>query len=170
MAAGRRVPGLHATMADMDSSRTPESVVDHTPPPAELPDRDSSTHRRPTPRWLAPLALFIDVALVIGFVAVGQREHDSAAGLLGLLATAAPFVIALLLTTAATGGLSLRHRSWTRIWPHGVIVWAGTLALGMSLRVILGLGGAPLAFIIVAAASLALVLLGRRLITAWMTR
>lgn len=99
-------------------------------------------------------------------MALGQGQHATERGPLGLLVTAAPFLAGLLLMT----GLTVGHRTWARVWPHGVIVWLGTVAVGMVLRVAFGLGGAPVSFVLVALGVLGVLLLGRRAVTAWLVR
>ncbi|MDY6055415.1 DUF3054 domain-containing protein [Micrococcus sp.] len=122
----------------------------------------SSSPRPPAPRpwnrWAPWLALAADAVLVVVFVAVGQRQHLSGGGIGPLLQTAAPFLVALVVASLAT---AVWH-TWHRIWPHGVLVVAGTVALGMTLRVWWGLGGAPTSFVLVATATLSAFLLARR--------
>lgn len=117
---------------------------------------DNTPRRRPA---LAALAVLLDLVLVVLFVALGRDQHATDDGPWGLLRTASPFLLALLVMTAVTAG----QRTWARLWPHGVLVWLGTVALGMILRVWWGLGGAPLAFVLVATGVLGVFLLGRRL-------
>lgn len=110
------------------------------------------------------LALALDVVLVIAFAAIGRASHQEGAFGLGLLQTVWPFLVGLVI-------------GWViaRAWRHpaamltGVVVWAFTVGLGLALRV--GTGDtAELPFIIVATATLALFLLGWRLIAALITR
>lgn len=141
----------------MDTAR-PASPAGRDRHPDAHPDISGPSTRRSARPWLA---LTADVALVVGFVAVGRQEHSTADGLAGLLMTASPFLVGLL----AGSLLTWFPRSWDRLWPHGVVVWLTTLGLGLFLRVWWGLGGAPLSFILVAASVLALVLLGRRAVS-----
>lgn len=141
----------------MDTART-TSPSSPDPRPDPRPRSGRPPARRSTRPWLAFGA---DLALVVGFVAVGRQEHSTADGLAGLLMTASPFLVGLL----AGSLLTWFPRSWDRLWPHGVVVWLTTLGLGLFLRVWWGLGGAPLSFILVAASVLALVLLGRRAVS-----
>lgn len=113
------------------------------------------------PMLLAAAALALDAALVIAFVALGQDQHTSASGPLGLLTTALPYLIGLVAATAFTAG----HRTWHRVWPHGLVVWLGTVTVGMTLRVLWGQGGAPLPFVLVTLGVLGLLLLGRRVVS-----
>lgn len=81
--------------------------------------------------------------------------------MLGVLATAWPFLVAAVLGW-------LLGRAWRaplRLWPTGVIVWAVTVAGGMLLRSVSGEGTA-VAFVIVATVTLALFLLGWRAVAA----
>lgn len=107
----------------------------------------------------ATVALVLDALLVLLFVALGRQEHATADGLAGLLLTASPFLVGWAVMSLVTSA----HRSWARLWPQGVVVWAGTVALGMLLRVWWGLGHAPASFVLVAAIVLGVFLLGRRL-------
>ena len=83
----------------------------------------------------------------------------------GILSTAWPF-----LAGAAIAWLLLRV--WRRplaLWPAGVAVWLGTVAIGMALRALTG-QTVVLPFVIVALLSLAVFLLGYRLIVAIVRR
>jgi hypothetical protein len=104
-----------------------------------------------------PLALGIDVFSVTLFVAVGRREHERDSAIAGLIGTAAPFLIALALAWLAL-------RVWRRPtdWRSGVGIWAITLVAGMLLRNLVFGDGTATSFVIVAAAFLALFLIGWR--------
>lgn len=111
------------------------------------------------------LALLADLVLVIVFAALGLAAHDAPLTASAVLLVAWPFAVGALL-----GHLAVR--SWhapLRLWPHGVMVWAITLAGGMALRSLLGMG-AQLAFVITTALFLALFLLGWRLIATLVER
>lgn len=130
-----------------------------------------SPARRRSPASVSSLpglafALLADAVLVVVFVSLGQDQHTTADGLGGLLATALPFLIGL----AATTALTLGHRTWHRVWPHGVAVCLGTVAVGMALRVVWDQGGAPASFVLVALGVLGVFLLGRRALSAWLVR
>ncbi|MFD5822919.1 DUF3054 domain-containing protein [Nesterenkonia xinjiangensis] len=105
--------------------------------------------------------LLLDAALIILFAALGNRTHLSGLGLVDILSTASPFLLAWALSAAA---LRTWHRP-SRLWPDGVIILIATVTLGMALRVVLGLGGAPVSFVLVTAGVLTTFLLGRRLLT-----
>lgn len=104
-----------------------------------------------------PLAVGIDVFSVTLFVAIGRREHERGSAIAGLIDTAAPFLLALALAW-------LLLRAWRRptAWPTGVGIWAVTLTFGMLLRNLVFDDGTATAFVIVAAAFLALFLVGWR--------
>jgi hypothetical protein len=105
-----------------------------------------------------PLAVGIDVFSVTLFVAIGRREHERASTLAGLIETAAPFLIALALAWVV-------FRAWRRPteWRTGLGIWAVTLTAGMLLRNLVFDDGTATSFVIVAAAFLALFLVGWRL-------
>jgi hypothetical protein len=105
-----------------------------------------------------PLALGLDTFAVVLFVAVGRREHERDSAIAGLIGTAAPFLIALALAWLVV-------RIWQRPvdWRAGVGVWAITLVAGMLLRNLVFGDGTATSFVIVAAAFLALFLIGWRL-------
>ncbi|WP_404291370.1 DUF3054 domain-containing protein [Glutamicibacter arilaitensis] len=108
-------------------------------------------------KW--PLWVAVDLVLIILFALLGRREHEHALSITGILMTALPFLIAYLIMT-------LISRPWTtinRLWPTGVLVWLGTVALGLALRVSMN-STAALPFIIVTVLVLGLFLMGRRLI------
>lgn len=121
------------------------------------PARHAADH---SGRW-AVLTLLIDAVLVVLFAALGRRSHESSLDLIGVLGTAAPFLISL-----AVAALITRHaRTWSQLWPAGVFVWAITVVGGLLLRVWVFGDTAALAFQFVAAGTLMLLLLGRRLVT-----
>ena len=88
-----------------------------------------------------------DVAVIVVFVAIGREEHNSGSSIVGLLETAAPFLIAL-----AIGWLA------TRAWQNptgvgrGLGIWLVTILAGMNLRHYVFDDGTATAFIIVASA------------------
>lgn len=110
------------------------------------------------PRSAAPvvLALVVDVVLVVAFAAAGRASHDEQI-LVGLVGTAGPFLIALLVGWAAA-------RAWRAPLAAvrtGIPVWLVTVTGGMLLRVLFGQGTA-LAFIVVAVLTLGAMLVGWR--------
>lgn len=112
--------------------------------------------------WLAAV---VDIVLIVVFALIGRSSHAEAASLGGLWTTAYPF-----LAGWAVGYLVVRGwRRPLRIWPTGVVVWVATVVVGMLLRVLTGQGDVagdplPLSFVIVATISLAVFLLGWRLV------
>ncbi|WP_298462549.1 DUF3054 domain-containing protein [uncultured Cellulomonas sp.] len=103
------------------------------------------------------LAGVLDVVVVVAFVAAGRSSHAESGGVVGVLTTAWPFLVA-----CAVGWLVLRvWRSPWRVWPAGVALWAVTGAGGLALRGLAGGGLAP-AFVAVAAGVLAVGLVGWR--------
>lgn len=101
-------------------------------------------------------AFVADVLLVIVFCAIGRASHDESP-VWGLLTTAWPFLVALVLGWCAS-------RAWRRplaVLRTGVPVWGVTVAGGMLLRLLVGQGTA-LAFVVVAAATLGALLVGWR--------
>ncbi|MCD2442863.1 DUF3054 domain-containing protein [Agromyces sp. SYSU K20354] len=122
---------------------------------------------RSTPARTAPIvtAAALDAALILVFVLIGRRNHEEALSLGGIVQTAWPFLVG-----AAAGWLAMR--AWRRpfaVWPTGAVVWAATVGGGMLLRVASGQGVQP-AFVIVAALTLAAMLLGWRLVALLVTR
>ncbi len=107
---------------------------------------------------MALLWFLLDAALVGAFAAIGRASHSEDV-LTGLWTTAWPFLVAL----AAGWAVTLAWRAPTAPIRTGVPVWAITVAGGMVLRWATG-GGVQLAFVIVAAAVLLLMLVGWRVI------
>ncbi|GAA1820909.1 DUF3054 domain-containing protein [Agromyces neolithicus] len=110
-------------------------------------------------------AAVLDAALIVAFVLIGRRNHEEALSLGGIAQTAWPF-----LAGAAAGWLAMRAwRNPFSPWPNGTVIWAATLVGGMLLRAASG-QGVQLAFVIVAALTLAALLLGWRLVALIVTR
>lgn len=111
------------------------------------------------PRALA--SAVADAALITLFAVVGRASHRESLDVVGVAFTAWPFLVG-----AAIGWLVLRAwRNPLAIWPTGVGIWLAALVIGMLLRVASGQGVQP-AFVIVAAITLALFLVGWRGIAA----
>lgn len=108
-------------------------------------------------------AFAIDALLIVGFAALGRRSHDEGSSLAGILEVAAPFLIAM-----AVGWLVAR--AWrTPLAPAtGVVIWLVTIVVGMALRSLVFDRGIAPAFIIVALLTLALLLVGWRLLATWL--
>lgn len=111
-------------------------------------------------------SIFIDQILILLFVLIGQFNHGEMTvaklmtfdGLVQYIGAAFPFMLAAFL-----GWAGLILRSYYKIMPAGLVVWATTVVLGMMLRVMNGQTIQP-AFVAVAAVILAVLLLGWRLI------
>lgn len=108
---------------------------------------------RPTTVTLAAGA---DVLAVLVFATVGRRSHAEGVDAVGILITAAPFLVGLLV-----GWLVVRAWRAPFRMPVGLAVWAGVVVIGLGLRVAFT-HRLPVPFVLVAAASLALLLLGWR--------
>jgi hypothetical protein len=106
------------------------------------------------------IAVALDVASIVVFVAIGRQEHDDDGnGGDNVLEIAAPFLIGLV-----AGWLVAR--AWRDPWSlrTGLVVWPVTVVVGMLLRRLVWDDGTALAFVIVASAFTALCLLGWRAI------
>ncbi len=106
---------------------------------------------------LAGRALIVDVVLVLVFVAIGRRTHAESGALVGIAATAWPFLVGL----AAGWLLGRVHQRPVRVWPEGAAVWLSTVAVGVLLRGLTDAGTA-VSFIVVATVVLGVFLLGWR--------
>jgi len=111
------------------------------------------------------VAVLLDVACVLAFVAIGRASHHDGESVAGLAAVAWPFLAGLALGLLAARG----WRRPTAIVPAGLGAWLGAAVGGMLLRVAAGQGTAP-AFIGVALAVLGLFLLGWRAVAAVLFR
>jgi FtsH-binding integral membrane protein len=113
---------------------------------------------RASPAGRAWAAAGADLLAVVVFAAVGRSSHGEANDLTGLLQTAGPFLLGCL------AGLAL-SRSWRRPLSLGVglVVWAVTVVGGLTLRV-LGGATAQLSFMVVTTVTLAVLLLGWRVV------
>jgi DUF3054 family protein len=109
-----------------------------------------------SPRRIPALAIVADLVAVVVFAAIGRMSHGEPDDLLGLLATAAPFVVGVLVVWLTP---------MVRVHPVGVraalTVWAGTVVIGLVLRTAFT-ERLPLTFAVVTAVSLAVLLLGWR--------
>lgn len=109
--------------------------------------------RNPSP----PVALGIDLLLLVGFAALGRSSHDEGAPIGGTLETAAPFLIGYSAGALATG---LRHDPLSM--GRAAAAWALGIALGLALRRLAFDRGIALSFIVVAMVTTGLLLLGWR--------
>jgi hypothetical protein len=120
-----------------------------------------STEPATTNSRTAALALATDAACVVLFCTAGRRNHAETVTVSGVAETAWPFLVGLAVAW-------LGSRAWrasTRVWPTGVTVWLGTIAIGMGLRAATGAGTA-LSFVLVATGVTGALLLGWRAIAA----
>lgn len=103
-----------------------------------------------------PMAAAIDAGLVTAFVAIGRRNHDEDPGVVGLLATATPFLVGLVVGW-------LVAQAWSDPLPirKGLVIWPITVAVGMIGRQLIG-DGTALSFVIVATVFLGATLVGWR--------
>jgi Protein of unknown function (DUF3054) len=111
------------------------------------------------------IGVLLDCCCVLAFVIIGRASHAKGETLAGITSTAWPFL-------AGLAGGWLGTRAWRRplaLVPAGVGAWLGTVALGMTLRVVSGQGTA-VAFVFVALAFLGTGLLGWRLVALGLRR
>jgi uncharacterized membrane protein (GlpM family) len=102
-------------------------------------------------------AIALDAALVVGFAALGRRSHEEGVTLAGVLEVAAPFLIAL-----AAGWLVARAWRAPAALRTGAVVWAVTVAGGLLVRSTVFDRGVALSFMVVAAITLGVLLVGWR--------
>jgi hypothetical protein len=110
----------------------------------------------------AGVAFAVDAVCVLVFAAAGRASHQEGSAVVGVLATAWPFLVGLAAGWALVRVLS--HRWALEVGP-GVSVVVGTVVVGMLLRAVTGQGTAPL-FVLVATLVLAALLLGWRALAA----
>lgn len=110
------------------------------------------------------LAFAADVVAVVVFAAIGRASHEESADVVGLALTAAPFAVGLAAAWATP---------FVRARPEGLraglVALASTVVLGLLLRFAFT-GRLPWSFAIVAALSLAVLLLGWRGLAAVVAR
>ncbi|MBZ2196238.1 DUF3054 domain-containing protein [Occultella gossypii] len=111
------------------------------------------------------VAAVVDVVAVLVFALAGRRTHHDDGVFAGLLGTAWPFGVALIVGWA----IARAWRSPLRLWPTGLIVWAVTVAGGLGLRALTG-GGVSGAFPVVTAGVLAVLLIGWRAVATLLGR
>ncbi len=99
-------------------------------------------------------AFFADVAAVLVFIGIGRAVHNDDAS---FVRTALPFVVGLV-----PGWIvGILRNFQVRSIMFGVMVWGATLFFGMWIRSFLA-DGTDFAFVVVAAASLGVLLVGWR--------
>lgn len=110
-------------------------------------------------RRIPLLALAADIVAVLVFAGVGRSSHAEAFDLAGLAATAAPFLIGLVVAWSTP-----YVRSDPASLRSGAAVLAGTVVLGLGLRAMV-LDRLPLSFVVVATVALAVLLVGWRVLS-----
>ncbi|MEO6570588.1 MAG: DUF3054 domain-containing protein [Ilumatobacteraceae bacterium] len=106
-----------------------------------------------------PVAVGLDVFVVIVFVAIGRRNHDESSAFVDVVRTGAPFLLGLAAGWAAA-----------KVWEHpvdvktGLVVWPVTVIVGMLLRRFAFDRGTAPAFVVVAVLFLGAGLVGWRLV------
>jgi hypothetical protein len=107
------------------------------------------------------IAAIADVVAIVVFVAIGRRSHDEGSAVGGIVAVAAPFLIALVVGWIAA-----------RAWAHPMqvasafVIWPVTVAVGMLLRGLVFDRGTALPFVIVATVVTGVFLVGWRMVVA----
>lgn len=132
--------------------------------PGQTPVKPKTRVVRPPLPW--PAAYLLDLALVVGFAALGRASHNDTVDLSGVLQTAWPFLI------GATVGWVVAWRVYRRppLSAHdGMLVWLLTVAVGMLVRVLAG-GGTAVAFITVALVTTGVLMLGWRFVADYVVR
>lgn len=110
------------------------------------------------------LAASADVLAVLVFSAVGRSSHAEGVDAVGVLTTAVPFLLGL-----PIGWLVGRAWRAPLRLPVGVTVWVAVVVVGLGIRTAFT-HRLPLTFVVVAAVSLAVFLLGWRAIARLITR
>jgi Protein of unknown function (DUF3054) len=113
---------------------------------------DASITTRHSQRAVITTAI-VDVVAVVVFVAIGRRNHDEGMAISGVLAVAAPFLIALVVSWLGmrTWVEPFTRRSWATTWVITVVV-------GLLLRRFVFERGIATPFIIVATITLGVLL------------
>ena len=107
-----------------------------------------------------PVTTFLfDALLIVVFVFIGTRNHNTDKDVVGVLSTAAPFLIGLVCGWWASSGWKNPFAVQT-----GIVVWMATVVIGMLLRHFAWDRGTAVAFIIVATVFNALTLIGWRVV------
>jgi peptidoglycan/LPS O-acetylase OafA/YrhL len=105
------------------------------------------------------VAAVVDVVLVVVFVALGRSSHGEQLSPGGFATTLWPFLLGLAVAWAVA-------RAWRRpmsVGHTGLVVWVGTVLVGLLLRLVSG-QGAPFAFVLVATLVLGAFLVGWRVL------
>ena len=115
-----------------------------------------ATRTRAIPIWVPPL---LDLLAVTAFVLVGRRSHDEGNGFVDFLRVWWPFAAGLGLSAVCTG-------AWWYpfVWLRVALMWLGTVAVGMILRITVHGRELKLSFVIVTAVFLGVCFFGWRLV------
>jgi hypothetical protein len=105
------------------------------------------------------MTLLIDILAVLIFVIVGRDNHGEENTVLGILDTAAPFLIALAIAWLVLRLLKIRRRL-----TMALVVWAITVGGGLTLRNVAFGDGTALSFIVVTTITLGVLMVGLRLV------
>ncbi len=111
-------------------------------------------------------AYFLDLFVVLVFAAAGRASHDLGGDVLGVLATAWPFLVGMALGWVGAVFVPRPLRSW---WLDGLVVALSSLLVGMLLRYATGEGTA-LPFVLVATGVLVAGIVGWRAVAALVGR
>ncbi|MFD6179100.1 MULTISPECIES: DUF3054 domain-containing protein [unclassified Isoptericola] len=119
----------------------------------------------PASRAAWPAAV-CDLVCVVVFTVVGTMSHATSGDLGHVAMVGLPFLVGL-----AVGWLASRAwRAPARVWPTGVAVWFATVALGLLLRPLTGVGGVEVSFAIVTTLFLGATMLGWRAVASLVAR
>ena len=125
----------------------------------------STENPGPQPAPTIAAAAAADALLIMLFAAIGRDAHARGDVVAGVLLTAWPFLAG----AAATWVVLRLWRGPLALRPAGVAVWLGAVGIGMALRAVTG-QTVVLPFVIVALISLAVLLLGYRLVVLGLLR
>jgi hypothetical protein len=105
------------------------------------------------------LAIGIDVFVVVLFVALGRRTHQEDPAFVGVMKTAAPFLIGLAVAW-------ITARAWKRPTAviTGLVIWPLTVLIGMIVRNLVFDRGTATSFVVVTTLFLGALLVGWRLV------
>jgi hypothetical protein len=104
------------------------------------------------------ITLLVDILAVLIFVIVGRDNHGEENTAVGILSTAAPFLIAL-----AVAWLALRLLKIRRRLTMALFVWAVTVGGGITLRNVVFGDGTAFSFIVVTTITLGVLMVGLRM-------